>query len=1133
MKRMFSVITYRRQTLACLSAAAAVAIPLASAQDASEEEDEVFELSPFLIQADDQGWAPTETLAASRLRTNLNDVASQVEVMTLEFMDDFGMDSIEEAAIYSLNVENQDEYTPDFGGAKQTNDNSQMRIRGLSAGTRSRDFFATYASQDNYNLSRVSISSGPNAILFGTGSPAGAINSTLRRALFRDSGEFEIKFDTFGSKRFEFNVNKVLVEDKLAFFAALVDDERHWDADFGEEYSTRKYIAAMYRPTEKTSLSVHLENINIESRRPAKNLPFDEITGWFEGGTLGGGAGVYGDMHRFENDAAWISGGRPLASGQAIFNTGSGDFVLIGDSTSGVPAMNWANSVSVNSLDEAEWGDLVDQTNKSTDGITLVNDDYYPTDVNTMFNTDWEDDRSTIFNVFFNQEILRNLHFEGAFQREDYTDFASQSMFFNSSVTAKVDPNAYLPNGGENPNFGRIYFQGNSQWVEGFRDREEWRASLSYELNFEDSDNRWIEMLGSHRFAGLISELETQTMDQEFRYQVPEGFVDFTGAAVAGELISTRSYVSTDGTGSIIPEVDYLPGSVWSITDATGRIFDIDPSNAAIGDNGERLITGRNTNGSKQQLETEQFAYNGFLFGGRVVLTYGLRTDTLNSGEELEPSVLVGGVDAGSVGYIPHFSQFTFEDFDPEEEQSGDTTLKGIVIHPTKGLDLPLGSSLSFSYSESDTFQPNLSALNPDGSFQKGEEGEGEDVGVRLGLFEGKFSLRYNEYETIAGPTNLLLPFRRFRFAMRPVARDIVDLVESEADWRAHFPNWPLEDVAADPSKIWPFESGAGWDAKNFFNFGDPYAMSADSSAEGKEIQINWKPIENLDIRFTWNEQEVVQTNIATQWIDLAEQLEAIMDLPTTRFVEGRIPGLVGKTNLPNPGWLADQGRNISDPDVDFANGWDMDGQDLDPNDGLPAGLDYFTWDQIPDGNGAGRSTQTNNQLYRGGAWGSDLDRISMRERWIQNVYNGNSSIPVMQAYEGRPNDFVRQNRWNMNFMYRFTEGKFKGFRVGGGYRWREAPAIGFRPQIVNGATVPDTSVLLYGEEEKFLDLSFGYRGNAEWLGDRRYTVNLNIRNVLDDGDPVPSRRDFFTNEPLTLVRVQGRQASLSFGVEL
>ncbi len=1099
---------------------------------AQDDEEEVYELSPFVIQGAEQGWAPTETLAASRLRTNLNDVSSQVEIMTMEFMDDYDLDSIEEAVIYSVNVENQDEYTPDFGGAKQNNDNSQLRIRGLSAGTRSRDFFATYAKQDNYNLSRVSISSGPNAILFGTGSPAGAINSTLRRARFKDSGKFEVKVDTFGSKRLEFNYNKVLIEDKLAFFMALIDDEKHWDASFGEEYSVRKYGTFLFKPTEKTSLSLHFEDIDIESHRPAKNVPFEEITAWFEGGTLGGGGGVYGDMHRFENDAAWVADGLPLADGQAIFDTGAGDFVLMADSTSGIPAMSWDNAVQVQSLDDDDWGGLIDQTNQSTDGITLRNDRYYPTNVNTMFNTDWEEDDSTIVNLFLNHQILENLHFEAAYQREDYTDFASQSMFFNNSVTVKVDPNAYLPTGATNPNFGRLYFQGDSQWVEGFRDREEWRASLSYELDFTKSDNRWINMLGTHRFAGLISDLETQNMNQEFRYQVPDGYVDPLGSTdLEGNLINIRSYVSVDGSGSIIPEVDFRPGEIWQLTDSAGTSYSIDPSNAAVGDNGERLITGRNTNGSRQTLETDQFSYNSSLFGGRLILTYGRRTDTLNSGEEVEPTVSVGGLDAGSVGFIPHFSQFTFEDFDSADEQSGVTSLKGVVLHATRGIDLPLGASISLSYNESDTFQPNLSALNPDGSFQKGEEGEGEDRGVRFGLFDGRFSIRYNEFETLAGPTNLLLPFRRFRFAMRPVLRDVVDMVSSEADWRAHFPVWPLEDVAADPSKIFPFESGAGWDAKNFFNFGDPYAMSADSSAEGKEIQLNWKLNDNLDIRFNWNEQEVVQTNIATQWVAYANQLEAIMD--NTRFVEGRVPSLDGESGLQNPGWLSDQGRSIDDPDIDFANGWDMDGQDLDPNDGLPAGLDYFTWDQIPDGNGAGRPTQTNSQIYRGGAWGTDFGRLTMKERWIQNVYNGNASIPVMEAFDGRPNDFVRQNRFNVNIMYRFNDGLFEGFRAGLGYRWREAPAIGFRPQEVNGVLVPDTTELMFGEEEKFLDLSFGYRGKADWLGDRNYTVSLNVRNVLDDSDHVPSRQDFFTGEPLTLVRVQGRQATLSVGVDL
>ena len=56
-----------------------------------EAADEVFNLSPFTVDAsDDQGYRATNTLAGSRLNTNLKDVSAAISVVTLEFIEDVG-----------------------------------------------------------------------------------------------------------------------------------------------------------------------------------------------------------------------------------------------------------------------------------------------------------------------------------------------------------------------------------------------------------------------------------------------------------------------------------------------------------------------------------------------------------------------------------------------------------------------------------------------------------------------------------------------------------------------------------------------------------------------------------------------------------------------------------------------------------------------------------------------------------------------------------------------------------------------------------------------------------------------------------------------------------------------------------
>ena len=172
--------------------------PSPSATDPKKEDTVI--LSPFEVSVgSDEGYAARETLAGTRFKSNLKDVASQVSILTMEFLADTASVSIDDAYRYSLNVENVVEYnSPTAGGGDFTggtlNLRSTNRIRGLTTPGLTHDFFLTQVLQDAYNLERVSVSSGPNAILFGNGSPGGIVDASFKRAIDKikkavDSGQ--------------------------------------------------------------------------------------------------------------------------------------------------------------------------------------------------------------------------------------------------------------------------------------------------------------------------------------------------------------------------------------------------------------------------------------------------------------------------------------------------------------------------------------------------------------------------------------------------------------------------------------------------------------------------------------------------------------------------------------------------------------------------------------------------------------------------------------------------------------------------------------------------------------------------------------------------------------------------------
>jgi hypothetical protein len=1116
---------------------------------ASQPADEVIELPPFQVQAgDNTGWVPNETLAGTRFRTKLGDLATQMEILTMDFMDEFGFTNVEQASVYSLNIEGSTEFVSNVESKGGGEDN--LRVRGMGQPRRSREFFATSTRTDNYNLDRVTLASGPNPMMFGIGAPTGAIDSSLARPVMnRNFGKVRMQTDDWGGLRGELHVNQTLFRNKLAFRTALLADNKKADIRPSIDRERRAYGALLFAPFKKTRISGHYEYMKGHSRTPSRIPPLDKIRVWYTAGDLGS---AVGNEYLFPNTLAWQA--TKTNPDTRVFST-SGDgaiSVIGGNNPAGVRPMGSYYSVGVQNIaDGGRWPGIIDPVNAGTTrGISLPNDQYYPRDTSYHYFTDYGERRSSIANVFFNQEILKHLHLEAGYQRESNRSSGGSYMGAgNGGLNLNVDANRFLPDGvTPNPYAGKLYFDGLAGYDRGWTKSDEWRTALSYQFDFRERfRNRFVRLLGQHRFAGIVSALVSKNINQEYRYNIQPVVENgrmrdpvFSGvnywvepgtgrlglgplgsgyaASASNRVINFRSYVGADL--GWIPRVDgYEIGKPWRITDNRGEVWVVDPMNAGIGTNGERLITGRNTGGTHTEFGTKLFSYQGYLWDDRVVLTYGRREDSNNTARTEAPNVMWKNpetgqiVSAASAGYQAHMDYYYFGKMDPATEAAGTTTLKGIVVHPFRNWrwKLPLGSDLSLLYTKSNTFAPNTTARNPDGSFMASERGEGDDRGFRLGLFNGRFSLRYNEYVVSSSPTRLGGLFAGIRAAMRNVMKDITRaMVANEAEFRAKFPAWPLQDQG-DPKFAYPFAAlnNGGFETMNFFNYLDPYAVTADTAANGKEITVQWQPIRNLDLRFTWNQQQVTQTNIATQWVKFAAEFEKMMD--KTFFTEGYVPG---------------------DTEAIYRNpaGYDMDG------DGV---IRQYTWNAIPIGSGAGQTVPQNIGAANT-PWGRNDDLFpggwtarTMKEDWIANVYNGSSGLPVLQAYNGRPNEFTRENRINLNAMYRFTEGTLRGWRMGAGYRWRAPASIGFGVKTVNAVAVPNVNIIQWSKAETAVDFSFGYSGKSKWVGNRKYTLGLNIRNAFPEDKYVARNRDFFTGASLTTMRMIGRQFVFSAEIDL
>ncbi|HYD84342.1 MAG TPA: Plug domain-containing protein, partial [Opitutus sp.] len=151
-------------------------------------DDGMIVLSPFEVRSDlDTGYLATSAQSGTRLRTDLKDIASSISVITKDFMNDIGAKDLEGLLVYTLGTEVNgvggnfsDAGTIDNPNGAETDYDAAFasatpgtRVRGLTSADLSRDFFVSRLPVDAYNIERLEISRGPNAMLFGLGSPSG------------------------------------------------------------------------------------------------------------------------------------------------------------------------------------------------------------------------------------------------------------------------------------------------------------------------------------------------------------------------------------------------------------------------------------------------------------------------------------------------------------------------------------------------------------------------------------------------------------------------------------------------------------------------------------------------------------------------------------------------------------------------------------------------------------------------------------------------------------------------------------------------------------------------------------------------------------------------------------------------
>jgi hypothetical protein len=331
--------------------------------------DEAVELSPFVVEEKpNQGYYASQTLAGGRMRQDIKDLGSSIQVITREFMEDLSVTGVEELFQYTTGTEvggilgNFTGATDGGSGETNTGDarrnpDGTSRLRGLAAPDRARNFFKTDIPFDSYNTDRIDINRGANSFLFGLGSPSGLTNTGLVKARFRDTNEISTRIGSGGknpSYRGSVALNRVLIKDTLAVHGALLIDRTQYRQQPTYKDDDRQYAAITYRPFKHadTVITAHVENGKIKGNAPDVLLPQQNLDMFLYDPTIGRiSINAYANLQRFAHVegptlAQWnaLSAAdklifrvrdTPTATSLANANWGNGAYGLVYDGRNG------------------------------------------------------------------------------------------------------------------------------------------------------------------------------------------------------------------------------------------------------------------------------------------------------------------------------------------------------------------------------------------------------------------------------------------------------------------------------------------------------------------------------------------------------------------------------------------------------------------------------------------------------------------------------------------------------------------------------------------------------------------------------------------------------------------------------
>lgn len=1120
-------IPRRHATHAFLLASTLLIAPLAVAQ--VDEEEQVFELSPFTVDgSEDTGYRATSTLAGSRIRTDLKDVGSAISVITEQFLEDTNSTNAEALLVYTTGTEvaGQGGNFAGLGDGSILNDGSHVepvsntRVRGLASADNLRDFFLSDIPWDTYNINRVDLQRGANSILFGIGSPAGVINSTVNTANFDDANKVEIQVGSFGSYRATVDFNKVVLEDELAVrFSALHDDKKYkQDPAFREDQ--RAFFAAKWAPkflqgdSATTTLRANFEIGKIDGINPRLTPPIDAITPWFgamnkatypwlnvnEVTTLGHAryspyVGAAGSRIWDGNVIAFDS---PDAASQSLAFVAAGRNYPASDSENNDPSNgSYKGVVTYNNIAQNRRlpGYSINpyKARSLTDPTVFDFYNHLIEGSNRSNSSEFEAYNINLGQTFWNNKA----GIEVAFDKQE-TEWGWKNFLAWDAAAITVDIMETLIDGSPNPNVGRpmiIGGGGSAGSGRTIRDRDSLRATAFVEVDFRDfmaADSWPAKALGRHVFTTSFAEQKIGEVDRSWNnWFVGSGYGPTADVAVgqAGRDATTITYLGPDlrGVSSLsglnlgritaLQEAESATVMQWN-TEALDYVsYDlpiVNPNAPGFSDTSRPYTQASDY---IEKIKSEVFVWQAYLFDGNLVPMAGWRKDIDRKGSASAPKI--GGiVDYGNPEW---FIPSGLDEADPNNGRNydrveGDTVTRSIVGHLPAAIadNLPFGMRLSAFYSESSNFQPDAGRKDVVGGPVPSPQGETKDYGITISAFNDRVFLKVNKYETSVSNATL-----------SDELGNAYLIGAGEAWGQAAAYHLGQDDG------IWP---GDG-------NFG----TTSEGSAFGAGNTLRWQPADTYLIDPDNRDLGYTQVAIDAQYDIQRRSTEDWLSKPVPDNFRNAW-GMDGY-ETGSGSWSMNSVAVTGDT---FSEGTEFE-LVLNPIEGLDVSINasktraqrlnlaqaYTDWieQRYEDYQGP----MGDMRLWGNGNWALEEGAGGT----VRDKFNNETYPAYKLALALNETDVPELRPWRFNAVanYNFSDGVLSGTNVGLGYRWQDQGVTGFGlNDTLDGY---DPNIRFYGPADDAVDLWVGhsrkiFSDSVDWR------VQVNVRNAFASKDLIP-----------------------------